>query len=171
RHASRSGDAAEVRADAVQVDGARGHDARVAPRETPARDLDVVESDRADGAVVLGEDQIGSELRQPLLIDVVDTEGAPHETPHLAVDGGARLARIHPGGAEPRAVQDLRRRVALVGDADDLLGQPEGAGGLRRRGEQRHDAQRLRRRHGATTSWRATPSPSIPYSTTSPGCR
>ena len=101
-------------------------------------------ADRAHRAQLLGQDQVGIGLLEGGLIEVVDRRSAVDRIADPPVD----LAAVAPTRSSDiarhdRQADDFGRPVALVGDPDELVAQPEGAddlGGGRQEGDDPHRA-------------------------------
>ena len=90
--------------------------------------------DGADGAELLGEEEVGRELGQALLVEGVEARAGGE----LRRDRGVDLLRRHAGregaAGEDRPRPRLRRIVALVRHADDVVAGAQGEedlGGVR----------------------------------------
>jgi hypothetical protein len=70
---------------------------------------------------------------------VVDADPLADQVPHSAVDLSTRLAGIDPWLGADRQTAHVLREVALVGDANETVAEPEGADDLGRAGNQGHD--------------------------------
>ena len=111
--------------------------------------LDVLVGDRADRAQRLRDDQVGLQVAQRRLVELVDRAALLGELAHRAVD----LGRLEPGpdhvARDLRQLEHLRRVVALVRDGGNLVAQAEREqhlGGGRDEGDDAHQEQDMRAR-------------------------
>ena len=139
-------DGVEYLGERVRVDGQDlGGAAEVV--EGRAHGVDV---DRADGAEVLGDDQVRVEAAQRSRVEVVEVVAVAHRLRHEGVDLGRPQSVGQRGGRHDRAAPGLRRGVALERHADHLVARAEREQDLGGRRQQRDDA------HGGSLS-RASP--------------
>ena len=108
----------------------------------PRGDLEhVLVGDGADVADRLGDDQVRRQLGQPLLVELVErpalADASPSPPRRSRRRRARRAARCWVRWGSERA---CGRVVALVGDRDDALAEPEGEEHLRRGGNQAGDA-------------------------------
>ena len=98
-----------------------------------AQRAEVAARDGADRAEILRQDQVRLERGDQVLVDCVERQPVRERVPDRAVDRAAvERARIDPGGRDDRQGARLRRPVALFGDADEGVREPEGAHDLGR---------------------------------------
>jgi hypothetical protein len=105
--------------------------------------LDAVGGHRANGAEVLGEDDVGIDRLEDISVDRVERTPVADGVANRSVDlttGEPR--RVDARGGYDRQPADLGRPVALFGDRDERVGETERADDLRRAGKKRADSQR-----------------------------
>ncbi len=95
--------------------------------------------DRAYRAQVLGDDEVGVEVGQGALVEVVEVLAGPHPLADDPVDVGGAQALGQRGGGDDPAAARLGGVVALEGDADDVIAGADREQDLGRRGQERHD--------------------------------
>ena len=104
---------------------------------------DLVVGDRADRAQLLRDDQVGLELAQRALVELVDRLAALGALAHRGVDLAPSCS---PAGSTSRvtcgSVAAPRRVIALVRDADDVVAEPEREQQLGRVGHEADDPHR-----------------------------
>jgi hypothetical protein len=93
--------------------------------------VDLAVADRADVAQLLGQDQVGMGVLERVLVERVERRAAVDRVGDEAIDLAAgRAAEVVDAPREHRLADDLGRPVTLVGDADELVLEPEGADDL-----------------------------------------
>ena len=118
---------------------------------------DVVVGDGADRAQRLGHDQVGLELEERSLVELVERLTATDEVAHPTVDLGGLEPLRNDAAGQGRERRGLGRMVALVGDGDDLAAEPEREQRLGRRRHQAgdsHVAEYRRAGSGRLFAWR-----------------
>ena len=106
--------------------------------------VDLAIADRADPAQLLGEDEVGGRGGEGLLVELVERRPAVDRSGHEAMDVARRRCRkVVDAPGQDGLADDLWRIVALVGDADELVTEPDGADDLRRRRQQGGDPHRV----------------------------
>ena len=147
-------DRAEHVVERVGVDGQHlGSAAEVGQGIVHDRDVD-----RADGAQVLGDDEVGVQPGQRSLVEVVEVVATPHRLHHEGVDLGGRQPFGHRARRDDATGAGLLRVVALERHAHHVVTRPDREEDLRRRREERDDA------HGSFCSMvevRGPPGPSL----------
>ena len=129
-------DRAEHLVERVGVDGQHlGRAAQVGEGVVDDRDVD-----RADGAQVLGDDEVGVQPGQRTLVEVVEVVAAPHRLHHEGVDLGRRQPLGHRARRDDAPGAGLLRVVALERHAHHVVTRPDREEDLRRRREERDDA-------------------------------
>ena len=99
--------------------------------------VDLAVADRADAAQLLGQDQVRFERLELLVIERIERRAAVHRGGHQRVDLAARaVMEILGVVGHDRLADHFRRPVALMGYADELIAEPEGADNLGRGWEQ-----------------------------------
>src|SRR5215210_4990170 len=120
-------------------------------RRDLARDRpNVVERHRAHLAEGLRDDQVRSQVAQPVPVELVDELAPSDSLAHRGVDLRGRQAGPDQVAGHPGAVGRGGRVVALVGHGDNLVVEPESEQRLGRRRNQRDDP------HGETI-WHCCP--------------
>jgi hypothetical protein len=99
--------------------------------------------DGADGAEVLGDDEVGVEAGQGALVEVIEVLAAGHRAHDVRVDLGGSEPLGQGGGRHDAALAGRRRVVALERHAHDVVPCAHGEQDLGGRGEQRHDPHPL----------------------------
>jgi len=132
------GDAANVVKDAVDGSGTEGQDLR--GQDAAADSLDVVWSDRADFAVHLGDEQVGTEVADAVGIDVVEGFVQAEATANFGVDLAAGHGDIEGRAGAGGKVSHPLWVVALMGTADQRIAGAEGTDDLGSAGKKGKDA-------------------------------
>ena len=101
---------------------------------------DVVRRHRADLAERLGHDQVGLDLVEDRVVELVDRLAAARALAHLAVDLGRTEALRYRGASEAGQLGRLWRIIAFVSDRDHVVPKSEGEQRLGRRGDKACDA-------------------------------
>ncbi len=100
----------------------------------------VLEGDRAHGADRLGDDQVGGQLLQQILVELVQRLSLGNPRLHLPVDlGGAEVGPQH-GSRQVGERTCLGWVVALMGDRDEAVAEPQGIEHLGRGRDEACDA-------------------------------
>ena len=119
----------------VRVDGQHlGRAPEVGQRVVDDRDVD-----RTDRAEVLGDHEVGVQVRERALVEVVEVVAAGHRGDHELVDRGGAQALGHRRGRDDPAGAGLGGEVALEGHADHVVARADREQDLGGRGEQRDD--------------------------------
>ena len=107
--------------------------------------VDLAVADRADAAQLLGQDQVGLGGRERLLVERVQRRAAVDRRRRRRrwISRDERVAQVVDAAGHDRLADRPRRAVALVGDADELVAEAEGADDLGRRREEGDDAHRM----------------------------
>ena len=127
----------------------------------PAGDLvHLAVADRAHPAQLLGQDEVGLDCGQRLLIELVQRRSAVHRRGHPRMDVARRHVRQVLHAPRDHGLADDRRRpVALMRDGDELVLQPDRTDDLGGRREERDDAHQRGSRVPAPSagSWHSRP--------------
>ncbi len=105
---------------------------------------DVVVGDRAHRAQRLGDDQVGLELREAVLVQLVDGAALLRQLAHRAVDLRGRQPGADHVARDLGQAEHLGRVVALVRDGGNLAAEAEGEqhlGGGRDEGDDAHHGE------------------------------
>ena len=105
--------------------------------------VDLAVADRADAAQLLGQDEVRLGGGEGRLVERVQRRPAVHrgrDRSWMSREVAPGIVRDVPG--HDRLADDLRRPVALVGDADELVTEADGADDLRGGRQERDDAHR-----------------------------
>ena len=109
-------------------------------RTRAQRALDLIGRDRADVAELLHDDDVGLDLGPLLLLDRIQRPAVSRGLGDDLVDLGAReVSGLDQRRGDDRLRRRLRRPVALVGDADDLVPEAKREEHLGGRGNERAD--------------------------------
>ena len=107
--------------------------------------VDLAIAHRADAAQLLGQDEVRLGGRERLLVERVQRGPAMHRVGDQPVDVARRdVAQVVDAAGHDGLADDLERPVALVGDADQLVAEADGADDLGRRRKERDDAHTVR---------------------------
>ena len=102
--------------------------------------LDVGQARAADLALVLGDDDIGTEVAQPVGVDAVDRQPVAHQVLDPGIDLAAAAAEFELRRGQDRQRLDARRVVAFVGPSDQVAAAAQGADDFGGAADQRDDA-------------------------------
>ena len=141
RRRRRRSDALDVIPDVGEPRRPQREDFGRAAGDPTDRFQDLARGDRADLALVLGDDQVGCERGEQRLVDAVDREARGEALPQGAVDFPAGAARVDLGCGDHRQATHVRRKIALVGHPDQVLPESECTDDLGRAGQERDDAR------------------------------
>ena len=113
------------------------HDPRLPAGPGADRGLDIGQADRADLALVLGDDDVGRAVGERPLQDFVDGRGVGHGRLHLGVDLGAAAGQVQTRGrADGQGFYSVRE-VALVGPSHQPVRAAQRRDDFRRTRQQR----------------------------------
>ena len=133
----------DVSEDFVEAIWRKRNDLR--PRAEPLGDggFNLALADRADFALGLSDDHVGTKFAQPGCIDAIDRERVANDLFHSLVDLRAGTLGVELRFGQRRQPPDRTRKVAFVRAADQLIFETERANDLGRAWQQGHDSRHL----------------------------
>jgi hypothetical protein len=137
--AERPGDSQDVVPDIGQSVRGEGQNARSETARAADRLLDFGQTDGANFALGLCEDEVGPQLFQPGGVNVIDRQSVLQEGVDLAIDVETGRLEVQLRSSAGREVANGRREITFVRPSDELIAQAKLADDLRAAGQQRND--------------------------------